>query len=131
MTDFGTDLDFGEDLDALGRDVEGVTLLAQALWRMLRTDQGALLDDDEYGFNVVGMLSKPLTTTERATLPSRLRAAVLRDPRVAQVEVELIESAPGAWLIRLRLTPSEGPTFDLVASVANATAQLIEVQVSQ
>lgn len=127
MTDYGTDLDFEEDLDELGRGVEGVTLLAQALWRMLRTAPGSLIDDEEHGFDLFGLLSKPLTAAEQASLPSRIRAAVLRDPRIAQVEVDLTELAIGSWRIRLRVTPGEGPAFDMVGAVDQVAATLLEI----
>jgi phage baseplate assembly protein W len=127
VTDYGTDLDFADDLDSLGRNVEGFELLGQALWRRLRTPQGQLIDDPDYGLDIAGMLSQPIAQAEQLTLPSRIRGEVLKDPRVESVAVTLTELGIGIWRIKLRVTPSDGPSFDLVGSVSAMQAELLEV----
>ena len=111
-----------------GRLVSGAILLAQALYRRLITVRGSLRGgeaEENYGFDIVGLIGANHTEGDKAALPSKIRNELLKDGRVEDVTVEVVASDTGANGI------VEDVTVEVVASDtgANGIAYTITIDV--
>lgn len=121
----GVDLMAGDDLDANHRLVSGTQLLALDLYRRITTPRGRLIDDADYGIDVRSMLQKPMTVAEEATVPSRIRAEIVKDERVAAADVTVTRTDVNKWQIQILGRAGEAP-FELVLDVTQASAVLLQ-----
>ena len=124
--DFGTDLDFQDDLDPAGRLVSGTKLLGQAAYHRLITPRGACLDSPDDGLDLHEYLSKGLTPTELATIPGEVRLELLKDERFIGADIGMTNT-PDGFDLKIRITPSAGPDFELVLSVGEAAVKLLSL----
>lgn len=129
-TDFGTDLSWTTDVDPLHRMATGTLLVSQAIFRRLNTPRGALLDDPEYGYDLVGQLSVGQTQKQIGRVQSEVRAECLKDERVDSVDVVFTQVNNGngpssVWNVAISGTTAAGP-FKLVVGVADAKALVLE-----
>ncbi len=125
--DYGTDMFGVDDLDELGRDVTGVTVLRQALARRLITPRGWLLDDPNYGLDVRTYLSDSVDAAKLMQIQQSVRAELLKDQRVLTCTVvATMSGSPSARSVRLVVDGEgrQGP-YDLVVEVSKVTAQLL------
>lgn len=129
MTIYGKDISCTDSLKT-GRYTAGLRLIAESIYRRLITREGELLggeDEQRFGVRVADFLGATTSPGEVAKLRARIRAQVLRDPRVDSVDVTVTEVAQGpdrAWEISLNVFTGQGP-FELTLSVENVTTQLI------
>ena len=101
----GSDLSCAFDLEAGMVELSGddPRLVAQACIRRLSTPRGALLDDPDYGFDLLRELRSPARPEALVALPSLIRAELTKDDRVGSLD------------IRATLLPStKAPTVELV-----------------
>ena len=125
----GCDVMITDDLDANHRLISGVVLLATDLYRRIITPRGSLIDDEDYGIDIRAMLHKAMTPAEEATIPSRVRAECLKDPRVETVNVVLTREGsplPNRWRVQIYGTSIGDEAFDLVVGVGDLDVQLLE-----
>lgn len=122
--DYGTDLDWRDDVTATGSTISGTALLGQAVYHRLITPRGQLYDDEDYGLGLQGLLHAPMTAVERASLSGRIRNEILKDERLAGVDVTLTSATPFELMIDMRVTPSDGPAFKLVVSASTIAASI-------
>lgn len=125
--DFGTDLDWADDLDPSGRMISGARLLGQAAFHRLITPRGACLDAPDDGLDVAEFLSLGLTPTEKTGIPGQIAAELRKDERFLDAEVEMTDVPPDGFRLKIRITPSAGPEFDLVLSVSAAATKLVSI----
>src|SRR5262249_13556353 len=85
-TDFATDLDCSDDLNPLGTTVSGPLCLAQAIQRRLSTPRGMVIDAPNYGRDLREYLSRGMTAAELEAIPGDVRAEVLKDERIEEVD---------------------------------------------
>ena len=114
-----------------GRVVEGARLLAEAYFRRLTTERGALLDDPDYGLAVSGLLNAGLTVSELASIPGRIRNELEKDDRgkreALRVVVRRSTTNVAAYTIAIHGETQDGDGFDLVLSVDEVTVQILGV----
>jgi len=72
--DFGSDLDWADDLNPTGRLISGVELLGQAAFHRLRTPRGACQDAPDDGLDLAEYLSQGMTPAEQAQVPGEIRS---------------------------------------------------------
>lgn len=118
MTDLGTDYSLIER-----RLKTGLDNLRGAILRQLQTPRGGLFYDPGYGFDLREAVNAPWNAQTRYQLETFAQAAVERDPRVLEAEVE----ARQIDLERIRLTIRGQTAAGPFALVIDATALTAEV----
>lgn len=130
---YGTDLSCALDLTSTMDVVDptGTLGLAEAIVRRLDCPRGALIDDPDYGIDLVGMLNAPTTATELRALAGAIRAEVTKDDRIDAVEVTVAPSTSGETLVvQLHVTavdPAVGD-FELILALSDAGLLLEEIR---
>lgn len=124
--DYGTDLDWQDDLDPSGRTVSGTKLLGQAAYHRLITPRGSCLDSPNDGLDLHEYLSRAMTPVELATIPGEVRLELLKDERFNGAEIVMTKNADG-FDLAIQITPSAGPNFELVISVTQAAVVLLSL----
>lgn len=129
--DYGLDLSCVADLDENGAEVDGITLLAQALLRRLITPRGALIDDPTYGYDLSAVIDEASTPRQQAMIASAIDGELRKDERVLRAVTTLVLSRDLASSYKATatvvITPSAGPTFKLVLGVSSVTVDLLTV----
>lgn len=80
---YGRDLSCVMDLTSSMAESTGRILLAEACARRLQTDRGELLDDPDYGYNIVGELGTDINLTDLARIQSQIDEELVKDERVS------------------------------------------------
>jgi hypothetical protein len=88
---YGVDLVCADDLTAsmTETDMSSAQSIAQDAYHRLSTRKGSLLDDPDFGFDLVSLLSAPLTQEQITALPLQIQNELAKDDRVDDVTVEL------------------------------------------
>jgi hypothetical protein len=117
-----------------GRRVTGVLLVGQALFRRITTPQmllGIGKDETSYGDDITAIIGRD---GERSvlTLPGIIRAAFLKDDRVADVKVDAFGSTGTDGMIEVGLVAhvllaDSGETFDMTLTATAKSVELGEV----
>ena len=131
-------ISYGQDtwcLDALqpGRYASGATLVAQALYRRLITPRGTLQGGDlesVYGLDVSGYAGAVGYAAAVQALPGLVRAELLKDDRVSEVQVSALLVPMGAGLVNVQLAlvctlANEGEEFPLTLRVSDVDVSII------
>lgn len=119
---YGRDMSCATDLDP-GTDVEGMTVLAQAILRRLDTPRGGLVDDPDYGYDLKQALNKGSTAAEINALGMRIRNEITKDDRVSLVTVTVTprDQRGSALSVRIRVTPKNATEpFSMTLAVTSA-----------
>lgn len=127
MTTYGTDLYCGDDLDPHMRETDDLETMVLAVWRILQTPKGSLLDDKDYGIDMVGMLSVATTAPGGVeTISTLVEAAIKRaEPKRVETCTVRVDGFDGKTLrLEVRCTGANGP-FDLVVAIDKAKALLL------
>lgn len=120
---YGIDLSCVSDLTSDMQQVSGRIALAQACARRLQTPRGGLIDDPNYGFDVVGEIDDDMSTADIARLGAQIDAELRKDERVLDSTTTATLVAPGLLIINIVLQDQAGP-FRLVMSASTAAANL-------
>lgn len=129
--DYGTDLDWLDDMNPTGAMVSGTTLLGQAVYRRLITPRGSCLDSPDDGLALEEFLHAPLTDAALAAIPGQVRQEILKDERIAGVDIQASTQLIGrgaGFSLAIRCTPAAGPDFELVVSVSVAATKLLSLK---
>lgn len=116
----------GQDLSSPSYMASGNLCVAEAVLRRWTTSQGELIDDPNYGRNLIDLLSRPLGPGEIAYEQQQAAAEARKDERVKAAIVVLNLSIAGVLMIDATITTAAGP-FHLVASVSAVSVQLLLV----
>ena len=133
MTDYGSDLSCVDDLDASMVELDGVAdgplVVAQAVYRRITTPRGMVIDAPDYGVDVAALLHRGLTRAELLGVAGTVRKEILKDDRVAAVDVVPSHSSsdPAAVDLVIRGTLVDGETFTLTGAVTNGALLLQEM----
>jgi phage baseplate assembly protein W len=103
-------------------------ILTQAIIMRLSTRRGLLWTDPEYGLPITNYVNEGLTQDSLARIPSEVQAELEKDERVATVAVgaSVSTTSQGSKLVLdLKVTPNEGPEFQLVLAVSALTLELL------
>ena len=125
--DYGRDLSCMTDLTSTATEVTGRLLLAESCVRRLQTDQGALIDDPNYGYNIVGEIDNDLTDRDIARIASQVDNELMKDERIrlSQTTASYVQKT-GILTVSIRLTDHIGP-FTLVLAISAVTIDILKV----
>ncbi len=126
MVDYGTDLDWGADLSKTAGTVTGTKLLGQAAYHRLMTPRGSALDCPDDGLDLAEYLSLAMTETQLAAVPGEVASELRKDERFQDAEVVLTK-LPDGFNLKIRITPAEGPDFELRLGVSDAGVKLLGI----
>jgi hypothetical protein len=127
-TDYGRDVSCIDSLRT-GRLVKGARLVAEAAYRRLITPPGSLRggdDENNYGLDLTALVGEQSPANVAASLPARIRAELLKDERISEVEVTATVSTSGPRTsISLKIVgqTNAGP-FDLKLSASEMSVEL-------
>lgn len=119
----GRDLSCVTDLDPTMLEVSELDCLVAGLARRLGTSAGQLIDAPLYGFNLRELLHAGMTAAEVASIPSRVRAELMKDERVLDVAVQGT-LAGGRLTLTIAGSAAPGP-FRFTLIVSDVTVDLI------
>jgi hypothetical protein len=129
-TDYGRDTFCGESLRT-GRYASRLMLVGQNIYHRLTTKQGALQggpDEEIFGFDISAYVGRSPRGVE-AALPAKVRAEVLKDPRVLEVAVTVIKSVVGpatSFATSIAAKTIDGTVTTRMA-VSDVSAQLLGI----
>lgn len=125
MTDFGTDLRCGNDLDPGMAEVSGLELIGQAVHHRLTTRRGSLLRYPDYGIDVRDLLSEGVDETTLAQIPSIVDGELAKDERIlSSTTVATWAEASATLTLTITIETAAGP-FVLVLAVDKVTVELL------
>lgn len=109
-----------DDLDPFGRDATPIEALEQDLYHLLITEVGTLLADPEFGFGLLLVIGRPLSST----LATRIEDACRDDDRVsdARCAIAPIPNERDAYRMDLRVEV-DGAFLDLALALTPAGAR--------
>lgn len=126
-TDFGKCLSVTDDLPLRWSFSSGQRVVAEAVVRRWSTERGSLPYSPDYGTDARGMIGETMTRAQVGEWQSALEREAEKDERVLRASVALVyDYASARATIRGQLTTANG-TFQLIASVNELTAALLEV----
>ena len=128
-TAYGIDLVCVSDLDPRGAETRDDTIesLAQDLFHRVTTARGGIVDDPDFGEDVLSYASKALEARDYASIAGRLASECRKDDRVAAVLVEVDQpGGPGSLRVVISVTPEDSNlvAFKLVIPVVDGEALL-------
>lgn len=130
-TNFGTDTSCTNGLRT-GRYVSGLRLVAEALYRRLRTPRGTLQGGEEeqnYGLDLLDLLGSIVDPngSAAAALPAQIQAECLKDERVTDVTATVAQVKNGtvvSWTVTIAVTTGAGP-FTFVLGVSSVSVDFL------
>lgn len=130
MADYGTDISTitasgAVDLDEYFRVVSGADAVLHALVKRLVTPYGGLLDEEDYGFDLRGLVNGSSSQRELNAAVAQIEAQCLQDERVSDATVELSVSG-GICSVKILCTLTDDQTFRLVLGVSSVTIEVLE-----
>ena len=128
--DYGHDLSCTDDLTAAMVEVDGLTTLAQALYRRLITPRGGLIDDPNYGFDASSLIDEGVTNRKLALIASQIDAELVKDERVRTSKTtgswRRDIGNVGAYTTSTLVTTADGP-FSLVLSITDVSVSILSI----
>ncbi len=130
MMDYGTDISTitssgAVDLDEYFRVVSGADAVLHAVVKRLVTPYGGLLDEEDYGFDLLGLVNGSTSQRELTAAVAQIEAQCLQDERVSDATVDLSVAA-GAVTVKVQCELVEGETFSLVLGVSSVSIEILE-----
>ena len=126
LTDFGTCWSCVSDLTMPARMASGFQVVAEAILRRWSTPAGGLIDDPDYGRNLMDLISDDLSPRDIAREQQEAGAEAEKDERVLSCTVALNLDVAGVLNVAASVTTAQGP-FTLVASVSAVGVALLSV----
>jgi phage baseplate assembly protein W len=110
------------------RAVAGRQMLAQALWRRWITTRGDLLDDPDYGTNLVDYINEDIDVGTVSKIVAAAVAEAMKDERVVKVKGtgRFDETERGTLYLEFTIFDGDGP-FTLTLAVTDVTVSLLTV----
>jgi hypothetical protein len=133
MTDFGRDIGCTTGLRT-GTLVRGARLIGEAAYRRLTTRRGTLRggrDEAEYGLFLPGVVGSTSPRLAAVSLPGRISTELLKDARIAEVDVDVqlgyLPAGAALFTVTIRARTAVGP-FELVLRVSDVTTELVGLE---
>lgn len=117
-TSWGTPL--GQDLSSPSYMASGNRVVLEAILRRWTTPTGALIDDPNYGYSLIDLVSDDLSPRDLQVAQQRLAAEATKDERVRRADVKLSLSVAGLLTVDTTITTTQGP-FRFVLAVSAVT----------
>jgi hypothetical protein len=146
FANYGTTISCTFDLAPVGILISGLQVLSEALIRRLLTPRGRLLDDPDYGYELLGEVNDDIDNATIATIGSNMDLEFVKDERVTSSRSTCFYmplngslpigsipnippgTAPGTLVTSSVINPGVGP-FTMVLSASQVTQQLLLVSV--
>lgn len=117
----------GQDLSMPSVMASGVQVVIEAILRRWSTPAGGLIDDPNYGYSLVDLVSDDLTPTDIQHAQQQLAAEATKDERVRKMVVKLVLApATGMLTVTANGETAAGP-FKFVLEVSAVTTRLLLV----
>ena len=116
----------GWDLSMPSYMATGNQVVAEAILRRWSTGRGQLIDDPNYGFNVMDLVSADLGAKDIAYAQQQLAQEATKDERVKSATVTITLTTEGLLTLTATIVTAAGP-FKLVAAVTAVTVTLLLV----
>ena len=129
MVDLGSDLSCITDLTSDAAEVSGVTCWLQALTRRLQTPIGTLIDDPDYGYDILDQLDAEIALSDLDGIGADVDSEFLKDERTLSSSTNVVSSVQnGAVTLRLtsRVRSGLGP-FTMVIQVSQLSVKILSV----
>ena len=128
-TNYGIDLVCVSDLDPKLAETRDDTIesLAQDLFHRVTTERGTIIDDPDFGEDVLSYASRAIEPKDYASIAGRLASECRKDDRVSRVVVEVTQpNGPGSLYVLIDVTPADPRlvTFRLIIPVTDGEALL-------
>lgn len=121
--DYGNDTEAVSDLTFARRQVDGETMMAQAMARRLQTRRGSLFYASDYGYDLRQFLKGSVPPA--SVINGQVENELLKDERVADVTAEVsFNEQSEVQEVRVFGNGSEGP-FDLTIPIEDVTVELL------
>lgn len=126
--DFGTcwGTPDGADLSMPSYMASGNQVVAEAILRRWSTSRGQLIDDPNYGYNVMDLVSDDLGPGDVAYAQQQLAQEAQKDERVKSASVTVTLTGAGLLTITGAIVTAKGP-FSLVVAVNAVSVKLLLV----
>lgn len=130
MADYGTDISTitasgAVDLDEYFRVVSGTDAVLHAIVKRLVTPYGGLLDEVDYGFDLLGLVNGSTSQRELNAAVAQIEAQCLQDERVSDATVEM-SVTDGICKVKILCTLTDDQTFSLVLGVSSVSIDVLE-----
>jgi hypothetical protein len=122
---YGVDWSCTNDVDGGGLEVDGVTVLAQALYRRIITPRGGLIYDLNYGFDIRQFLNADVAQGDIARIAFGVDTEFRKDQRVFQSQSTVTFTNTVLTLYSF-VTPLSQSSFSLVVVATSVTVQLLQ-----
>jgi hypothetical protein len=116
----------GQDLSMPSYMASGVQVVAEAYLRRLCTSRGQLIDDPNYGFNVMDLVSDDLSPRDVSYAQQQIAAEGEKDDRIIRASAVVTLTVAGLLTIAITATTALGP-FKLVVAASATSIQLLLV----
>lgn len=128
---------FGREMSCMssirpGRYVDGVRVVAEAVYRRLTTPRGVLRggeNEEYYGLDLTELVGSLTSSSEIAALPGKIENELQKDERIDSVTVDIIPVTEGPVItltITVECTTAEGP-FSLQVSASDVSVELLSL----
>lgn len=117
----------GQDLSMPSYMATGNQVVAESILRRWTTSPGELIDDPNYGYNVMDLVSADLGVKDIAYAQQQLAQEAQKDERVLSATVKVVLTAAGFLTITATIVTAAGP-FQLVVAVTAVSVSLLLVQ---
>lgn len=115
-----------DDLVMPSTMASGARCVAEAIVRRWSTSQGQLIDDPNYGFNLIDLVSSSLTPAQLRRAGQQAGAEAQKDERVLSCAATVTLTVAGLINVVGNVTTANGP-FKLVVAVTQVTTTLLLV----
>jgi phage baseplate assembly protein W len=116
----------GQDLSMPSYMASGNLVVAEAVLRRWTTTRGQLIDDPDYGENLLDLISDDLGPRDIAIKQQALEDEAMKDQRVQSASVTLVLSPSGSLAVTANVTTAAGP-FQFVVTVTQVSVTLLLV----
>jgi len=116
----------GQDLSMPSYMATGNQVVAEAILRRWTTSRGQLIDDPNYGFNVLDLVSDDLGKKDIHYTQQQLAQEAEKDERVKSASVTLVLTVQGELRLEAIIGTAAGP-FKFVVGVSAVSVSLLLV----
>jgi phage baseplate assembly protein W len=128
---WGSDLDCADDLTENVAEIpkDDMRLVVQSCYRRLTTRRGTLIDDPDYGFDVLHLLHAGMTKTDLIRIAGQVESELSKDDRLETVECK-VSYADETIELDIKGMTRIG-TFSMTMGVTEASTYLLSPELSQ
>lgn len=129
VPNFGSDLDFVDDIPLNDAMASGLKNLGNAMARRLITPRGSLTYDLGYGTDVRQYLNEGVTRADVSAIVAAIQQELESDERVQRANVTNLDlnEAASSITVEIKMDTEAGP-FTLVLAIGAVSAEVLKVE---